>query len=189
MSIDSNLLARADHKCELCGSTNNFQAFDVPHSQGQADAVILACEACREQLPEGNSLQPTHWRCLSDSMWSSVPAVQVMAWRLLNRLEGESWAHDLLDMLYLDEALKAWAQAGVEVVDDSGVDCRDSNGVRLAAGDNVVIIKDLPVKGSSLVAKRGTVVRGISLTSNPEHIEGRVEGQRIVILSCFVKKS
>ena len=59
----------------------------------------------------------------------------------------------------------------------------------LQAGDNIVIIKDLNVKGTSFVAKRGTAVRGISLTDNPEHIEGRVNGTRIVILTCFVKKS
>ena len=189
MSIDSGLLMRADHKCELCGSTENFQAYELPHSEGRSDSAILACEKCRQQLPEGNVLEPNHWRCLNDTMWSPTPAVQVMAWRLLGRLEGESWAHDLLDMLYLDDDLKAWAAAGIEEEDEDAVDCRDSNGVRLSAGDNVVIIKDLPVKGSSLVAKRGTAVRGISLTSNPEHIEGRVEGQRIVILSCYVKKS
>ena len=189
MRIESNLLARANHQCELCGSDDNNQPFELPHSEGQADATILACEKCCAQLPEGTALEPNHWRCLSDTMWSPTPAVQVMAWRLLNRLENESWAHDLKDMLYLDDALKAWAQAGIEEEDEDAVDCRDSNGVRLAAGDNIVIIKDLPVKGSSLVAKRGTAVRGISLTSNPEHIEGRVEGQRIVILSCYVKKS
>ena len=50
------------------------------------------------------------------------------------------------------------------------------------------LIKDLDVKGSSLTAKRGTAVRNIGLTSNPEHIEGRVDGQRIVILTKFVKK-
>ena len=65
----------------------------------------------------------------------------------------------------------------------------DSNGAVLNAGDTVVIIKDLNVKGTSFVAKRGTAVRNISLTNNPEHIEGRVNGTRIVILTCFVKKS
>ena len=52
-----------------------------------------------------------------------------------------------------------------------------------------MLIKDLPVKGAGFTAKRGTAVRGISLVQdNPEHIEGRVEGQRIVILTKFVKK-
>ncbi|WP_425439518.1 alkylphosphonate utilization protein [Puniceibacterium sediminis] len=67
---------------------------------------------------------------------------------------------------------------------------RDSNGVVLVQGDTVVLIKDLNVKGAGFTAKRGTSVRGISLVAdNAEHIEGRVEGQRIVILTQFVKKS
>lgn len=189
MSIDSSLLARASHQCELCGSENNYQPFEVPDSEGQDNSVILACETCRQQMPEGISLDANHWRCLNDAMWSATPAVQVMAWRLLNRL-SESWANDLLDMLYLDDEVRAWAEAGQSNDEaDDGVDCRDGNGARLATGDNVVVIKDLPVKGTSMVAKRGTAVRGISLTSNPEHIEGRVNGQRIVLLSCYVKKS
>ncbi|MCL4132727.1 UNVERIFIED_CONTAM: hypothetical protein GTU68_038099 [Idotea baltica] len=66
----------------------------------------------------------------------------------------------------------------------------DSNGVALAAGDTVTLIKDLNVKGTSFTAKRGTAVRGISLvTDNPAHIEGRINGQQIVILTEFVKRS
>ncbi|GAA4271791.1 hypothetical protein GCM10022258_10850 [Aquimarina gracilis] len=66
----------------------------------------------------------------------------------------------------------------------------DSNGALLQAGDNVVLIKDLNVKGANFTAKRGTAVRNISLAhDNPEHIEGRVNGQHIVILTKFVKKS
>lgn len=59
----------------------------------------------------------------------------------------------------------------------------------LGAGRYVILIKDLPVKGAGFTAKRGTAVRGISLVlDNAAHIEGRVEGQRIVILTEFVKK-
>ena len=60
----------------------------------------------------------------------------------------------------------------------------------LEAGNTVILTKDLNVKGANFTAKRGTLVRGISLVEdNPEHIEGKVEGQRIVILTKFVKKS
>ena len=60
----------------------------------------------------------------------------------------------------------------------------------LEAGDTVVLIKTLDVKGSNFSAKRGTAVRKISLVAdNPEHIEGRVNGQQIVILTKYVKKS
>ena len=66
---------------------------------------------------------------------------------------------------------------------------RDSNGVPLAVGDTVVLIKDLSVKGAGFTAKRGTFVRGISLVVGDDaHIEGRVNGQRIVILTEFIKK-
>ena len=91
---------------------------------------------------------------------------------------------------YLDEENLAWAKASGEgeVASDKVVH-RDSNGVILEMGDTVVLIKDLPVRGSSMVAKRGTAVRRISLVhDNAEHIEGKVDGIQIVILTKFVKK-
>jgi protein PhnA len=123
-------------------------------------------------------------------MWSQVPAVQVMAWRMLTRLRSEGWPQDLLDMLYLDDETLTWAKAtGVGEDTSNKVVHRDSNGVILEAGDSVVLIKDLPVKGSSMVAKRGTAVRRISLDhENSEYIEGKVDGQQIVIITKFVKK-
>ena len=66
----------------------------------------------------------------------------------------------------------------------------DSNGAVLQAGDAVTLIKDLTVKGAGFTAKRGTAVRNISLVpDNSEHIEGRINGQQIVILTQFVKRS
>ena len=187
MSIEVTLIQRADSKCELCGSPEHLAAYAVsPDADESADTSILVCETCRGQIT-GDTLDANHWRCLNDSMWSQVPAVQVMAYRTLHRL-SESWAQDLLDMLYLDDTTKAWADEGLEAEPETS-EHKDCNGVMLFAGDTVTLIKDLPVKGSSLVAKRGTAVRGISLVaSNPEHIEGRVDGQRIVILTQYVKK-
>jgi protein PhnA len=66
---------------------------------------------------------------------------------------------------------------------------RDVNGVVLAHGDSVVLIKDLKVKGSSLVAKQGTAVRNIRLDhENETYIEGKVGPTRIVIITEYVKK-
>ena len=63
-------------------------------------------------------------------------------------------------------------------------------GAVLSVGDTVTLIKDLSVKGAGFRAKRGTAVRGISLVQdNAGHIEGRINGQQIVILTEFVKKS
>ncbi len=110
---------------------------------------------------------------------------------MLDRLRGEGWPQDLLDMLYLEEDVMAWAQSGAETQsDDDEVKHLDSNGALLQAGDTVTLIKDLNVKGANFTAKRGTAVRNISLVhDNAEQIEGRVSGQQIVILTQFVKKS
>ncbi|VAV98042.1 Protein PhnA, partial [hydrothermal vent metagenome] len=113
---------------------------------------------------------------------------QVLAARMLTRLNDEGWARDLADQLYLDDETRAWAE-NVTTKVTAKTEHKDSNGTSLEQGDTVVLIKDLAVKGAGFTAKRGTVVRGISLVEdNPAHIEGRVEGQRIVILTEFVKK-
>jgi protein PhnA len=149
----------------------------------------MTCAVCREQLAEGSELDTKRWHSLNDTVWSSVAAVQVLSYRLLKRLAAEPWAQDLIDMVYLTEEVQHWADATETPDSDDGEPTLDSNGTQLFAGDTVVLIKDLDVKGASFVAKRGTAVRGIALTNNPEHIEGRVNGTRIVIISAFVKKS
>ena len=114
-----------------------------------------------------------------------------MAWRMLNRLKAEGWTQDLLDMMYMEDEVKEWAKAGIqEEKTENPLLHKDSNGAVIEAGDTVVLIKDLNVIGSSLTAKRGTAVRRVSLVhDNPEQIEGKVEGQQIVILTKFVKKA
>jgi protein PhnA len=123
-------------------------------------------------------------------MWSQVPAVQVIVWRLLNQLNTEPWAQDLLDMLYLEDDTLAWAKTGANQDSLPTVDHKDSNGALLNDGDTVTLTKDLNVKGVSFTAKRGTAVRNISLVEdNPEQLEGRVNGTQIVILTKFVKRA
>ena len=66
----------------------------------------------------------------------------------------------------------------------------DSNGAELNDGDDVTVIKDLKVKGSSMVVKRGTKVRGIRLSDDDHtHIEGKVDGSSIYLKTCFLKKN
>ena len=192
MSIEKTLQERSESKCELCGAADNLSIYEIPpSSEGSEDQCVLICATCREQIEDPDKMDANHWRCLNDSMWSQIPAVQVMAWRMLTRLSAEGWPQDLLDMLYLDEKTLAWAKAtGEDESDEDVIKHVDSNGALLEAGDTVTLIKDLDVKGANFTAKRGTAVRGISLVAdNPEHIEGRVEGQRIVILTKFVKKT
>jgi protein PhnA len=194
MSIENTLQTRSDSKCELCGATDHLGVYEIPpHSNTNSnnpDQCLFVCDTCQQQIDHPDTIDVNHWRSLNDSMWSQVPAVQVMVWRMLKRLSHEGWPQDLLDMLFLDDQTLTWAQATGEGNDDNeAVQHVDSNGVVLETGDTVTLIKDLTVKGANFTAKRGTAVRRISLVAeNPEHIEGRVNGQQIVILTKFVKK-
>ncbi len=170
--------------CALCGATGTVS----PIAVAPQDTAVELCATCAAGVADGPQDGP-HWQCLHEAIWSTEPAVQVLAWRLLKALPEAPWARDLLDMAYLEPDVLVWAEAGGTDAEEQLVH-RDSNGAVLAAGDTVVLIKDLPVKGAGFTAKRGTAVRNISLVmDNAEHIEGRVESQRIVILTKFVKKS
>lgn len=191
MSIERELNKRSGSKCELCGAEENLKVYEVlPTKKGGLDENILACSTCIDQIENPDNVDLNHWRCLNDSMWNENVAVQVVAWRMLSRLRANGWPQELLDMMYLDEDTLAWALATGEGEDDENkIIHRDSNGVILEHGDSVVLIKDLKVKGSSMVAKQGTAVRNIRLDhENAEYIEGKVDGQQIVIITQYVKK-
>jgi len=192
MSIEKELQSRSESKCELCSATENLSVYEVPPaSNGSAEQAILTCQTCQDQINNPDTMNENHWRCLNESMWSQVPAVQIMAWRLLTRLSSKGWPQDLLDMLYLDDDALAWAQADGDGLDESDkVIHKDCNGTILNNGDNVVITKDLVIKGANFTAKRGTAVRKISLVpDSAREIEGKVEGQLIVLATRFLKKS
>lgn len=174
--------------CELCSAEHDLEPFVVAPREDD----ILACKTCTTQINDPEAVDVNHWRCLNDSMWNTEPAVQVVAWRMLTRLRNEGWPQDLLDMMYLEEETLEWAKAtGVHIEEDENtVIHKDSNGTRLASGDSVVLIKDLDVKGANFTAKRGEFMRNISLVhDNAEHIEGRIQGQQVVIVTQYVKKS
>ena len=185
------LKARSGNCCELCGATENLGVYTVPPAKNEStDNSLLVCDTCLSQIENPSTMDSNHWRCLNDSMWSEHRPVKVMAWRLLNRLKGEGWSLDLLNMMYLDDEELAFAKDSDDHLDENEkVIHKDSNGAVLSNGDNVVLIKDLKVKGTSMTAKQGTVVRKIALDpENAQYIEGKVEGQQIVILTQYVKR-
>ena len=192
MSTELILKERAQSKCELCSSDEGLSSYNIPPSGDSGpDSSILLCLTCQEQVTNPETIDANHWRCLNDSMWSEFPPVQVMAWRILTHLRNEGWAQGLLEQIYLDEDTLKWAESfgfgGVSNGNDSPT--KDSNGTQLSQGDTVTLIKDLDVKGANFTAKRGTVVRNIRLTDNPEQIEGKVNGTQIVLLTKFLKKA
>ena len=191
MSLLQELQDRSGNQCELCTSKDNLSIYEVPPiSTGGVDGSLLACNTCIEQVEDADKTDANHWRCLNDSMWSEFRAVKVVAWRMLHRVKKDGWSQDLLDMMYLEDEELRFAEAAGEHLDESEkIIHRDVNGAILQAGDNVVLIKDLKVKGSSMVAKQGTAVRRISLDpENAKYIEGKVDGTQIVIITDYVKK-
>ena len=178
MSIDKVLMNRSGGKCELCGAEEGLIAYEV----APKDEVIVICATCAASINEPTSNEK-HWNCLHDSMWSTEPAVQVMAFRLLTQLG----AQDQLDMLYLEDDVREWAEAGI--AEEKQEPTRDANGTILVEGDAVSIIKDLVVKGAGFTAKQGTTVKNIRMApGDPTHIQGRVNGTMIFIISAYLKK-
>lgn len=191
MNIERELNKRSKSKCELCASTDKLKVYEVrPKEKGRLEGNIMACFTCVAQIETPGSEDINHWRCLNDSMWSEHTEVQVVAWRMLSRLRAYGWPQELIDQMYFDEDTLAWAQAtGEGQEDENKIIHRDSNGVILEVGDSVVLIKDLKVKGSSMVAKQGTAVRNIRVDhENAEFIEGKIDGQTIVIITQYVKR-
>ena len=187
MSIQQILIDRSHNQCELCTSTENLDVLNI--GDGSAEQSVYACDICRTQITNTKELDANHWRCLNDSMWSETPAVQVMSYRLLQALGNQ----ELLDMMYLEEDIKAWADSeklNVNGANDTGaVVHRDSNGTILSEGDTVTLIKDLDVKGAGFTAKRGTIVKNIHLADDAKFIEGKINGTQIVLVCAYMKKS
>ncbi|BFM05409.1 PhnA domain-containing protein [Halioxenophilus aromaticivorans] len=179
-------LKRAGKQCELCGAPGYPQEYTIPFSEGikEDQASVAVCERCMLEINR-NPLNTDHWMCLQSSAWSPHAPVQVLAYRILRQIDDEDWSLNLLDSMFMEADTKAWAEQGEN---EEASNCADCNGNPLYAGDTVTVVKDLPVKGTGFVAKRGTAVRGISLTNNPMHIEGKVNGTRVVLLTKFVKK-
>jgi protein PhnA len=98
------------------------------------------------------------------------------------------------EYVYFDGSLYVCPDCAYEFNEESAsaatsVDvAKDSNGAELADGDSVTVIKDLKVKGSSMVIKRGTKVKSIRLTEDPAEVDCKIDGSSIVLKTCFLKK-
>jgi len=175
--------------CVLCASTDGLRDHVVSHAPAGVAPVSL-CGTCSAQL-DSDALDTTHWRCLQESAWSPDAPVQVLAVRLLTRLQaaGAGWAAEILDQLWLEDDVRAWAEAGASDAVEATIRVVDCNGTELSDGDAVTLIKDLAVKGGGFTAKRGTMVKNIRLGDDPTHVEGKVNKQAIYLKTVFLKKA
>jgi protein PhnA len=112
--LGKELARRSRSHCELCDASGvPLSVFEVPPElpEPTAHAALFLCEACRSQLDNPRQFDATRWRFLTESVWSDLPAVQVLAVRLLRRISAEEdWAAGALDDLYLDEDIQAWVE-------------------------------------------------------------------------------
>ncbi len=179
------------NQCELCSSTEGLAQFELESKNKKgADSAVLVCSTCHSSLVSNDYSNTNHWRSLSEAIWNENAPVKVLSYRILHKLKSEPWALDLLDQIYLEDEDLLWAKEGIQEENSSGSTkiTSDSNGTPLLEGDSVTLIKDLDVKGAGFTAKRGTLVKNIKLTENPEHIEGKVNGIGIVLVAKFLKK-
>jgi protein PhnA len=109
-----DLVRRSRSHCELC--EKNGVKLDVYEllpleEDPYVDGCIFICESCLKQIENPKKMTPSYWRCLNNTLYSEVPAVQVMAFRMLRRLtvKGEHWAEELVEHAYLDPELEEWA--------------------------------------------------------------------------------
>ncbi|WP_024786668.1 MULTISPECIES: PhnA domain-containing protein [unclassified Lebetimonas] len=160
---EKEIFNRANNKCELCESDNNLSIYEVFKSDNN-DGYVVLCETCRNQI-ESENYDESHFNCLNNAMWSEVPAVKILSYKILNILGR----NDLTDMMYLTDEEMAIANKKEEKI-------LDANGNELKNGDNVTVIKDLDVKGAGKTIKRGTVIKNIRMCDVPGHVSCRVDG-------------
>lgn len=82
-----------------------------------------------------------------------------------------------------------WPQAGAAAEEEADAVIKDANGTVLNDGDAVVLIKDLKVKGSSIVLKQGSKVKSIRLVSGGDHeVDCKLDLGNFMLKACFLKK-
>ncbi len=109
-----DLVRRSRSHCELCGKHGvKLEAHEIPPlpEEPLVDACVFICEGCHRQVDDPKKIIPAHWRCLGTALYSDVPAVQVLSYRMLKHIAGmdELWAKELMEYAYLEPEIQAWA--------------------------------------------------------------------------------
>ncbi len=110
--LGKTLVRRAKKKCELCdvqGESMSVIEIEPAPKIPDPDHAVLVCSTC-QSIIDTDSPNPTQSRFLETAIWSEVPAVQVTAVRICQKLaaQGVNWAKDLLDTVYLSPEAEEW---------------------------------------------------------------------------------
>jgi len=114
-ALGKDLARRAKSKCELTGVSGvPLQAYEVPpvSEEPELDRTLLISEDCHAALERPATLVGQEWRRLAETVWADIPAIQVVSWRMLRVLAvKEDWAREVLEAVFLDPEVQAWADA------------------------------------------------------------------------------
>jgi len=115
-SFGKDLARRARSKCELCESAGVALAVHevVPAEKvPSVERCAFLCAECAKQMSDPRRFENgEHWRCLAKTVWSEIPAVQVLALRGLRRMaDSQAWAREAVQEIYVDAEVEVWADA------------------------------------------------------------------------------
>ncbi len=115
--MGKDLARRAKSRCEITGASGvKLFPYEVPPVPAEPDIerTILVSEPCLEMIEHPERMKGREWQCLSEAVWSDLPAVQVTAWRMLRELaKREDWARETLEETFLDPDIEDWAHADI----------------------------------------------------------------------------
>ncbi|HPS58294.1 MAG TPA: phnA protein [Spirochaetota bacterium] len=116
-SFGKDLARRSGSKCELCSASGvSLEIFEVPPVKQEPDfeKCLFICQTCSSGIASIKKMNPDHWRCLTDKVWSETPSVKIVSVMILRAVNSRaSWAGDVLDEVYLDDDEESWAAAGL----------------------------------------------------------------------------
>jgi protein PhnA len=113
--MGKDLARRAKSRCEISGAAGvSLWPYEVPPVglDPDIDRTLLVSEECHEMLDHPDRLVGREWQFLAEAVWSEMPAVQVVAWRMLRELaKREDWAREVLEEVFLDPEVEEWARS------------------------------------------------------------------------------
>lgn len=117
-SFGRELTRRSGSSCELCGASGvSLSVFEVPPVKVEPESsdCVFICGECREQLENTKKFRNSHWRCLTDRVWSETGSVKILSVMILKKVSlTESWASDIIESVYLsDEESEQVEKAGI----------------------------------------------------------------------------
>jgi protein PhnA len=108
-AFGKELARRCKSKCELTGASGvALHTYEIPpvSNEPEFSRCLMICKDVIDQINQPELIEPDQWHHLGELIWSDIPVVQIMAWRILQYIaKQEKWARDIMEDAYLDEEI------------------------------------------------------------------------------------